>query len=63
MNWLNNIIDEIRWKATEIAWAIQDKIELWKINKSDELFTEETEIKPRKKKVKKKSAKKTKKSI
>lgn len=66
MNWLLNILDEIKWKVTEITWTIQDKIELWKLNKSDEPFidemVEEIEAKP-KKKSKKKSIKKAKKNI
>lgn len=59
MNWLNNILEEIKWKAQDLVWGIQDKIELWKINKSDEPFVgeivEEIEVKPKKKKAKKKS--------
>jgi len=67
MNWLTHIVEEIKWKATEIVWAIQDKIELWKANKSDEPFVgesyiEEIEVKPKKKKTKKKNVKKNKKN-
>jgi hypothetical protein len=58
MNWLTNIVDEIKWKAQDFIWAIQDKIEMWKINKSDEPFVGEIEVKPKKKKSKKKSKKK-----
>jgi len=54
MNWLNNILDEIKWKAQDFIWAIQDKFK-----KSDEPFigeyVEEVEVKPKKKKAKKKS--------
>ena len=59
MNWLLNILEEIKWKATEVIWVVQDKITLWKINKSDEPFVgefvEEVEAKPKKKKAKKKT--------
>jgi hypothetical protein len=59
MIWLRNILDEIRWKATEVVWAIQDKIELRKLNKLDQPFVgeiiEEIEVKPKKKKAKKKT--------
>jgi hypothetical protein len=56
MNWLNNIIDEIKWKAQDFIWAIQDKIEFYKETKAieKELF-EEVEVKPKKKKAKKKN--------
>jgi len=56
MNWLNNILDEIKWKAQDFIWAIQDKFK-----KSDEPFigeyVEEIEVKPKKKKAKKKNKK------
>lgn len=56
MNWLNNILDEIRWKATEIVWGIQDKIEMWKLNEEiKDIEAEEIEVKPKKKKAKKKT--------
>lgn len=55
MNWLLNIVDEIKWKAQDLVWGIQDKIELWKINKSGEPAFEEIEAKPKKKKAKKKT--------
>lgn len=57
MNWLLNIIDEIKWKAQDLVWAVQDKIEIWKLNKCDniECEVEEIEVKPKKKKAKKKS--------
>ena len=64
MNWLINILEEIKWKAQDFVWAIQDKIALAKELKSidKEWDVEEIEVKP-KKKAKKKSAKKTKKSV
>lgn len=52
MNWLNNILEEIKWQAQSLVWAVQDKIEMWKLNKCD---VEEIEVKPKKKKAKKKS--------
>jgi len=68
MNWLYNIIDEVKWKIQDFVWAIQDKIQLNKELKNidaqwDVEEVEEIEIKPKKKKAKKKSAKKTKKSV
>lgn len=49
MNWLINIVDEIKWKIQDFVWTIQDKFKLEK-----ELF-EEVEVKPKKKKAKKKT--------
>ena len=64
MNWLQEIIETIKWKIEDAVWAIKDKIqlnnELKNIDKEWQI--EELEIKP-KKKAKKKSAKKTKKSV
>lgn len=58
MNWLNNILDEIKWQAQSLVWAVQDKIEMWKLNKCDsincECDVEEVEVKPKKKKAKSK---------
>lgn len=63
MNWLNNILDEIRWQAQSLVWAIQDKVQMWKLDKEiKDIEVEEIEVKP-KKKSKKKSVKKTKKNI
>lgn len=65
MNWLINILEEIKWKAQDFVWAIQDKIALAKELKTiDSQWdnVEEIEAKP-KKKAKKKSAKKAKKSV
>lgn len=56
MNWLLNIIDEIKWKAQDVLWAVQDKVEMWKLNKEiKDIEVEEIEVKPKKKKVKKKT--------
>lgn len=56
MNWLNNILDEIRWQAQSLVWAIQDKVQMWKLNKEiKDIEVEEIEVKPKKKKAKKKS--------
>lgn len=56
MNWLLNIIDEIKWKAQDVLWAVQDKVEMWKLNKEiKDIEVEEIEVKPKKKKAKKKS--------
>ena len=66
MNWILNILEEIKWKAQDFVWAIQDKISLAKELKSlDNEWdnVEEINVKPKKKKAKKKSAKKTKKSV
>lgn len=59
MNWLSNILEEIKWKAKEIVWAVQDKITLWKADKSDKFFVGEEVIqtKPKKKKNKLKKKK------
>ena len=58
MNWLLNILDEIKWKAQDAIWAVQDKYTLWKelkaVDKELEQV-EEIEVKPKKKKAKKKS--------
>lgn len=56
MNWLRDIVDEIKWKAQDFIWAIQDKITLAKELKAiDKEWdnTEEVEVKPKKKKKKK----------
>ena len=69
MNWLINILEEIKWKAQDFVWAIQDKITLAKELKQidaewdKEEQVEEIEVKPKKKKAKKKSVKKAKKSV
>lgn len=73
MNWIINILEEIKWKAQDFVWAIQDKITLAKELKNVERELDqaegiagawqEEEIKPKKKKAKKKSAKKAKKSV
>lgn len=58
MNWLLNILDEIKWKAQDFVWVIQDKIKLNKELKNiDESWdkVEEIEVKPKKKKAKKKT--------
>jgi len=33
MNWLNDFIQEIKWKIENFVWDIQDKIEMWKIDR------------------------------
>jgi len=65
MNWLYNIIDEVKWKIQDFVWAIQDKIQFNKELKNiDQSWDEVEEIEVKhKKKSKKKSAKKTKKSV
>jgi hypothetical protein len=69
MNWLLNIFDNIKWKIEDAIWAIQDKIQLNKELKDidaewDKIKdVEEIEVKPKKKKVKKKSVRKAKKSV
>lgn len=76
MNWLINILEEIKWKAQDFVWAIQDKITLAKelkaIDKEWDAELDQAEgisgawveeVKPKKKKAKKKSAKKAKKSV
>jgi len=58
MNWLTNIVEEIKWKVQDFVWAIQDKIQLNKELKNiDESWdkVEEIEVKPKKKKTKKKT--------
>lgn len=58
MNWLTNIAEEIKWKVQDFVWAIQDKIQLNKELKNiDESWdkVEEIEVKPKKKKTKKKT--------
>jgi len=58
MNWLINIVEEIKWKVQDFVWAIQDKIQLNKELKNiDESWdrVEEIELKPKKKKAKKKT--------
>ena len=57
MNWLNNIVEEIKWKVQDFVWAIQDKFQLEKELKAidDKWDVEEMEVKPKKKKAKKKS--------
>ena len=59
MNWLINILDEIKWKAQDIVWAVQDKVEMWKLGKEikgeADYEVEEIEVKPKKKKAKKKA--------
>lgn len=60
MNWLRNIVEEIRWKAQDIVWLIQDKITLHKeLKKIDDCWdkVEEIEAKPKKKKSKKRTKK------
>jgi hypothetical protein len=66
MNWLLNIFDSIKWKIEDVVWAIQDKIKLEKELKEIDAqwdIAEEIEVKPKKKKAKKKSVKKAKKSV
>ena len=85
MNWLINIIDTIKYKIVDsidsvkfsvknAIWDIQDKLEMWKLDREIEKEErdqaegisgawEEVEVKPKKKKVKKKSVKKAKKSV
>lgn len=59
MNWLLNILEEIKWKAQDVVWSVQDKIEMWKLNREiNDVEVEEIEVKPKKKKAKKKSKKK-----
>lgn len=56
MNFLTNILEEIKWKAQDFFWSIQDKLQLNKIE--DNLYSDEDiEAKPKKKKAKKKSKK------
>ena len=59
MNWLLNILDEIKWKAQDVVWSVQDKIQMWKLDKEikgeADYEVEEIEAKPKKKKAKKKS--------
>lgn len=56
MNWLNNILDEIKWQAQSLVWGIQDKIQMWKLDKEiNDIQVEEVEVKPKKKKTKKKT--------
>lgn len=64
MNWLTNIVEETKWKVQDFVWAIQDKIEMWKISNNDESSVGETfvEEKSKKKKAKKKNVKKSKKN-
>lgn len=59
MNWLSNILEEIKWKIQDVVWAVQDRYTLWKELKAVEkdLF-EEVEVKPKKKN--KKNVKKSK---
>ena len=53
MNWLNNIVEEIKWKVQDFVWAIQDKVEMWKLDKEiKDIEVEEIEVKPKKKKAK-----------
>lgn len=55
MNWLNNILDEIKWQAQSLVWAVQDKIQMWKLDKEiSNIEAEEIEVKPKKKKAKSK---------
>jgi len=77
MNWLNDFIQQIRWGVENFVWDIQDKIQMWKLDRelnknsvpfvsdeyNDEYSNEEVEVKPKKKKAKKKSVKKAKKSV
>jgi hypothetical protein len=64
MNWILNLLEDLKWKATDIIWSIQDKVEMWKLNRETEKdpIIEDIEVKP-KKKSKKKSVKKNKKNI
>ena len=75
MNWLINIFDSIKWKIEDAVWAIQDKIALHKelknIDKEWDAELDQAEgisgawqeeVKPKKKKAKKKSVKNNKKS-
>lgn len=63
MNWLTNIVEDIKWKIQDFVWTIQDKIRLNKEFKNlDDCLdkVEEIEAKPKKKKTKNKTAKKAK---
>jgi len=64
MNWILNLLEDLKWKATDAVWAIQDKFEMWKLNRETgkDYIVEDIEVKP-KKKSKKKSLKKNKKNI
>lgn len=61
MNWLLNIIEDIKWKFQDASWWLEGKVEQWKLRKenseSNYQIAEEIEVKP-KKKSKKKSKKK-----
>lgn len=66
MNWVLNLLEDIKWKVQDFVWAVQDKVEMWKLDKeinNDTFDVEEIEVKPKKKKSKKKNVKKNKKSI
>ena len=77
MNWLNDFVQQIRWSVENFVWDIQDKIQMWKLDRelnkncvpfasdeyNNEYSNEEVEVKPKKKKAKKKSVKKAKKSV
>lgn len=64
LNLLLDKVDEIRWKLEDFVWAVKDKIQLNKELKDidSQWEVEEIEIKPKKKKFKKKNAKKNKRS-
>jgi len=57
MNWLSDLIERIKWKIEDAVWTIKDKIELQKelkcIDKEWDNI-EEVEVKPKRKKKKKK---------
>lgn len=62
MNFILNIIDNLKWKAQDFIWMIQDKIALskeFKMIDAELNDVEELEIKPKKKKnAKKKNSRK-----
>ena len=33
MNWLNDFIQQIRWGVENFVWDIQDKIQMWKLDR------------------------------
>lgn len=58
MNWLLNVIEDVKWKFQDVAWWIEGKVEQWKLRKenseTDYQIAEEIEVKPKKKKKKSK---------
>ena len=33
MNWLNDFVQQIRWSVENFVWDIQDKIQMWKLDR------------------------------